>query len=61
MCNEYGNEETTLCLAEIFESLETESRGEKSVDIYHQDKQRMAWGQENDIKMDDGRGMRADD
>ena len=21
----------------------------------------MAWGQENDIKMDDGRGMRADD
>lgn len=39
MCNKYGNEETTLCLAEIFESLETESRGEKSVDIYHQDKQ----------------------
>ena len=23
--------------------------------------QLMAWGQENDIKMDDGRGMRADD
>ena len=22
---------------------------------------KMAWGQENDIKMDDGRGMRADD